>query len=55
MVGGEWVVRDRKLTRVDQQELAAEAGLEAERLWKRLDDVGAPLSSEREAGHGRRH
>jgi putative selenium metabolism protein SsnA len=41
MVAGEWVVRDRKLTRVDQQELAAEARLEAERLWKRLDDVGA--------------
>ena len=47
MVGGEWVVRDRKLTRVDQQELAAEARLEAERLWKRLDDVGAHISSER--------
>jgi putative selenium metabolism protein SsnA len=41
MVAGEWVVRDRKLTRVDQQELAAEARVEAERLWKRLDDVGA--------------
>jgi putative selenium metabolism protein SsnA len=41
MVAGEWVVRDRKLTRVDRQELAAEAMLEAERLWKRLDDVGA--------------
>ena len=41
MVAGEWVVRDRKLTRVDQQELAAEARLEAGRLWKRLDDVGA--------------
>ena len=41
MVGGEWVVRDRKLTRVDQEELAAEARLEAERLWKRLDEVGA--------------
>ncbi len=41
MVAGEWVVRDRKLARVDQQELAAEARLEAERLWRRLDDIGA--------------
>ena len=41
MVAGEWVVQDRTLTRFDQQELAAEATLEAERLWKRLDDVGA--------------
>ncbi len=41
MVAGQWVVLDRKLTRLDQQELAAEATLEAEGLWKRLDDVGA--------------
>ena len=40
MVAGEWVVRDRTLARVDQQELAAGASAEAERLWKRLDDIG---------------
>jgi putative selenium metabolism protein SsnA len=40
MVAGEWVVRDRRLTRVDQQELAASVCGEAERLWQRLDGIG---------------
>jgi putative selenium metabolism protein SsnA len=39
MVAGEWVVRDRQLTRADAQELAAGAREQAERLWRRLDDV----------------
>jgi putative selenium metabolism protein SsnA len=39
MVGGEWVVLDRRLTRADQQELAAHARAEAARLWARLDDI----------------
>ncbi len=40
MVAGEWVVKDRRLTNVDQQELAADARREAERLWRRLDEIG---------------
>jgi putative selenium metabolism protein SsnA len=40
MVAGEWVVLDRRSTRVDAEELAARARVEAERLWKRLDDIG---------------
>jgi putative selenium metabolism protein SsnA len=40
MVGGEWVVLDRRLTRVDQDELAAAACVEAELLWKRLEEIG---------------
>jgi putative selenium metabolism protein SsnA len=40
MVGGEWVVLDRRLTRVDQDELAAGARVQAERLWRRLDEIG---------------
>jgi hypothetical protein len=40
MVAGEWVVRDRRLTRVDQAELAAGASVEAERLWRRLEKIG---------------
>jgi putative selenium metabolism protein SsnA len=40
MVAGEWVVSGRRLTRVDQDAFAAEACLEAERLWRRLDDIG---------------
>jgi len=39
MVAGEWVVLDRRLTRVDQQQLAADAVVEAERLWRRLDEI----------------
>jgi cytosine/adenosine deaminase-related metal-dependent hydrolase len=40
MVAGEWAVLDRKLTRVDQDELASDARREAERLWRRLDEIG---------------
>jgi putative selenium metabolism protein SsnA len=39
MVAGEWVVLDRRLTRVDQQELAARALPLAERLWTRLAQI----------------
>ena len=39
MVAGEWVVLDRRLTRVDQQALAADARSEADRLWKRVDEI----------------
>jgi putative selenium metabolism protein SsnA len=51
MVAGEWVVLDRRLTRVDQDELAAAARIEAERLWKRLEEIGphpfAPKGAQR--------
>ena len=40
MVGGEWAVLDRRLTRVDQDELAALARVQAERLWKSLEEIG---------------
>jgi cytosine/adenosine deaminase-related metal-dependent hydrolase len=40
MVAGEWVVLDRRPTRVDADELAAAARAEAERLWRRLEEVG---------------
>lgn len=40
MVAGEWVVTDRRLANVDQQELAVEALGQAERLWLRLDEIG---------------
>ncbi len=40
MVAGEWVVTNRRLTRADQQQLASEALGEAERLWRRLDEIG---------------
>ena len=40
MVAGEWVVLDRRLARVDQQELADGARVQAERLWKRLEEIG---------------
>ena len=39
MVAGEWVVLDRRLTQVDQQALAAGARGEADRLWKRVDEI----------------
>ena len=39
MVAGEWAVLDRRLARVDQRGLAAEACVEAGRLWRRLDEV----------------
>jgi putative selenium metabolism protein SsnA len=40
MVAGEWVVRDHRLLKVDQQELAASAFSQAERLWQRLEEIG---------------
>ena len=40
MVEGEWVVRDRRLVRVDQDELSASASEQASRLWRRLDSIG---------------
>jgi putative selenium metabolism protein SsnA len=40
MVAGEWVVRDRRLVRVDANELAARASEQASRLWRRLDEIG---------------
>jgi hypothetical protein len=39
MVAGEWVVLDRRLARVDQEELAAAARVEAARLWRRLEEI----------------
>jgi putative selenium metabolism protein SsnA len=39
MVAGEWVVLDRRLTRVDQEELAAAARVHAERLWTHLAEI----------------
>ena len=39
MVAGVWVVLDRRLTRADHRELAAEARDQAERLWERLEEV----------------
>lgn len=39
LVAGEWAVLDRQLTRLDGQGLASEALVEAERLWRRLDEV----------------
>ena len=41
MVAGEWVVRDRRLVRANQDAIAAEAPQEAARLWARLDDIPA--------------
>jgi len=39
MVAGEWAVIDRRLARLDQQQLAAEALVQTERLWRRLDQI----------------
>jgi hypothetical protein len=39
MVAGAWVVRDRRLTRVDQDALAADASRSAARLWGRLAET----------------
>lgn len=39
MVAGRWVVRDRTLALVDQRGLVADAAQEAERLWRRLDEL----------------
>lgn len=39
MVAGEWVVRDRRLVRADQRELAVSARAAAARLWARLGEI----------------
>ena len=49
MVAGEWAVTDRRLANADVQELAAEATVEAERLWRRLDEI-APHEFEPKGG-----
>ncbi|TMK65633.1 MAG: chlorohydrolase [Actinobacteria bacterium] len=41
MVAGEMVVADRLLTRLDQDEVAARAREQAERLWRRIDELPA--------------
>jgi cytosine/adenosine deaminase-related metal-dependent hydrolase len=41
MVAGEWVVRDRRLTRADHTQLAREARIDAANLWRRLGAVAA--------------
>jgi cytosine/adenosine deaminase-related metal-dependent hydrolase len=40
MVGGELVVRDRRLTRVDEAELTAGANEQTARLWRSLEALG---------------
>jgi putative selenium metabolism protein SsnA len=40
LVQGEMVVADRRLTRVDQDQVAADAARSAQGLWRRMDDVG---------------
>ncbi len=39
MVAGEMVVADGRLTRVDQDEVAATAREQAERLWRRMEEI----------------
>ena len=39
IVAGELVVADRRLTRVDQDKLVADASTAAERLWERLEEL----------------
>lgn len=41
IVGGEVVVRDHRLTKVDQLELSRHAAVDARRLWDRLQEIGA--------------
>ena len=40
MVAGEVVVRDRRLTKLDQDEIATKAAVEAGRMWERMSDMG---------------
>jgi putative selenium metabolism protein SsnA len=48
MVGGELVVRDRRLARVDEAELLAGANEQATRLWTRLEEIDThPFSPSR--------
>lgn len=39
MVAGEWAVQDRRLCRVDEEEVRARARVEAKRLWTRMETV----------------
>ena len=39
VVAGDLVVRDRRLTRVDGDDVAAKAAVEAGRLWERMDRI----------------
>ncbi len=39
IVGGELVVRDRHLTRIDEAELSAHAREQAQRLWARMEEI----------------
>lgn len=39
IVDGELVASDRRLTRVDQDRIAAEAQAQSERLWRRLEEI----------------
>jgi putative selenium metabolism protein SsnA len=41
MVAGRWVVLDRKLVHADTPQLAHDARREADRLWRRLDELPA--------------
>lgn len=40
IANGELVVADRRLTKVDQDELVADARVQTERLWHRLEKIG---------------
>jgi len=39
MVAGEWAMQDRRLCRVDEEEVRARARLEAKRLWTRMETI----------------
>jgi putative selenium metabolism protein SsnA len=39
LVNGELVVADRRLTRVDQEKIAADASAVTERLWRRMEEL----------------
>lgn len=40
IVAGEVVVRDRRLARADEREVAALAAVQSSRLWERLEEIG---------------
>jgi cytosine/adenosine deaminase-related metal-dependent hydrolase len=39
MVNGRWILRDRELVGVDEEKIRADARVEAERLWKRMESL----------------
>ncbi|MDQ2744178.1 MAG: putative aminohydrolase SsnA [Chloroflexota bacterium] len=39
MVAGEWAVQDRRLCRVDEEEVRARARVEAKRVWARMETI----------------